>query len=165
MPTNDATHSVLISATRDTLSTMAMIELESIEHTESENPAAELLDITSLLTLKGEPTHERTLLITVARELACEIVGAMLGDEPDKLDEAELLDGIGEVANMVAGIAKSALADAPQAFTLALPFAFSGPAPDSPATLAEAEHAYFAWGEAGGQRVGVGLLVRATPGD
>jgi chemotaxis protein CheX len=63
-------------------------------------------EINALIHLSGNP--QGCVVISMTEPLARRIVGALWGDTPEELD-ADGLDALGEVANMVAGNAKNKL--------------------------------------------------------
>jgi chemotaxis protein CheX len=64
---------------------------------------------------------EGRLTMAFPKETARRIVSKMLGMEETEMDDETIFDGIGEMANIVAGNAKAALADSPYRFSLSLP--------------------------------------------
>lgn len=75
-------------------------------------------DISSVIGLAGEATG--SVAVTFPERLARKIYENMVGEEAAELDEG-VRDAIGEVANMVAGGAKAALAQQGFAFRIAIP--------------------------------------------
>ncbi len=49
-----------------------------------------------------------TVVVSLSREMAIRVAGALLGERPDTID-SEVIDAVGELTNMVAGGAKSRL--------------------------------------------------------
>ena len=109
-------------AARETLSTMAMLEMEVGESVPARSISS-TLGLTATMGLCGE--SEGLLVLSLGAPLACRIVASMLGMEEDEVED-DLVDGVGEIANMVAGGAKTALADGPHAFDLSLPAMIRG---------------------------------------
>lgn len=67
------------------------------------------------------------LVISLTSRLAKQIVGSMLGMSEDEFDsDADILDGVGEIGNMVAGGAKTTLAKGGLSFKLSLPTTVAG---------------------------------------
>jgi chemotaxis protein CheX len=114
-----------LTAARDTLSTMAMLEIEVEGYSTHADKIEKTLDYSTVVGLTGE--KDGVLVITLTAALAKQVVGAMLGMDESELDENEdILDGVGELGNMVAGGAKTALQDSPHHFDLALPTTIRG---------------------------------------
>ena len=107
-----------IESARETLSTMAMMDLDVEGVTESLG-LQEPYEILTTIGLSG--SSEGLLGIGIGNKFAGEFVAAMLGMEADELSTEDLADGVGELANMVAGGAKAALAESDWKFDLALP--------------------------------------------
>jgi flagellar motor switch protein FliN/FliY len=61
------------------------------------------------------------LCLHASREFACLITGAMLGMEPDQVEEEELKDVLGELTNIVSGNLKSDFLDAELACVISTP--------------------------------------------
>lgn len=62
-----------------------------------------------------------------------ELVGAMMGLDGVDVDEELMRDGLGEIANVIAGFATSALSDADKKLEIGLPeVALEAPASDAP---------------------------------
>jgi CheY-specific phosphatase CheX len=104
-----------VSASRDTLGTMAMFDLE-IEAAPA-SAAEKGGEILARIELRGIGW----LTLGLTFDLARQMVASMLGLDPDSLGTEEFADGSGELANMVAGFAKAKLADDEIHFTLGLP--------------------------------------------
>lgn len=115
-----------VEALRETLATMAMLELE-VESIEEANHGAIQADLAATIGLSG--TGRGMLLITLASELAPQIAAAMLGMDASEIGDEEAGDTIAELANMTAGGAKRAFANTPFAFNLALPTRIVGAKP------------------------------------
>ncbi|MDP6977121.1 MAG: chemotaxis protein CheX [Myxococcota bacterium] len=111
-----------IDAGIETLGTMAMLGLEFCAATAVEN-FEDTLDYTSTMGLCGE--NEGLLVVSVGKPLLRTVVAAMLGDEEENVDD-DLVDGAGELANMIAGAAKGALGDAGYHFELSIPAVIMG---------------------------------------
>ncbi len=61
-------------------------------------------EISSIIGLSGDVTG--CVVISLSKEVALELVGALLGEPVSELDE-DSTDAIGEIANMIAGNAKT----------------------------------------------------------
>ena len=130
-----------LSAVRDAMSTMAMLEVE-IEDVGEATTFDDCLDYSTVVGLSGD--EDGVLLITLASPLAKKIVSSMLGVSEDELEGVdEILDGVGEVGNMVAGAAKTSLSGSPHWFNLSLPATVAGdklelrPRPGTPGVVVD----------------------------
>jgi chemotaxis protein CheX len=81
-------------------------------------------DISGVVGLAGEATG--SVALTFPATLARKIYGQMVGEEADGLGE-EVRDAVGEVVNMIAGGAKSMLAEQGYSFRIAIPSIVVGP--------------------------------------
>ncbi len=75
--------------------------------------------IAGTIGLSGEA--EGSITLSFPQETAIHIVAEMLGMEVEEIDETTLQDGVGEMANIVAGAAKAKLADTEYHFLLSIP--------------------------------------------
>lgn len=117
---------VFVEALRETLSTMALLDLE-VEAIESANQAAIQADIGATIGLSG--SGKGMVLITVSSALAPRVAASMLGMEPEEIGAEEASDTVAELANMIAGGAKRAFASTELAFNLSLPKRIVGAKP------------------------------------
>jgi CheY-specific phosphatase CheX len=69
---------------------------------------------------------EGQLTMAFPAETARRIVSQMLGMEENEMDQETIRDGVGEMANIVAGNVKAALSDSPYHLSLSLPIIRSG---------------------------------------
>lgn len=67
-----------------------------------------------------------TVLFHCSRHLAVVGAAAVLGMEPDELEEADMLDIIGELANIIGGNVKGFVSDADSEWSLSLPVVSEG---------------------------------------
>lgn len=111
-----------LGALRETLSTMAMLEVEVQETAPCERLGGSL-DVSATLGLCGD--REGLLVLSLDGGLAAQVVAAMLGVGEDEVGD-DLCDGVGEVANMVAGSAKTALEEGDHRFSLSIPATIEG---------------------------------------
>lgn len=81
-------------------------------------------DVSGVMGLSGEASG--SVVISMPARLACEVVGRMLGEEPEAEVSEIVRDGIGEVINMIAGRAKAVLAGSEYHYTLSLPAVIVG---------------------------------------
>jgi chemotaxis protein CheX len=81
-------------------------------------------DVSGVMGLNGEASG--TVVISMSSRLACDLVGRMLGEEPEPTVSETVRDGIGEVVNMIAGRAKAVLAGSQYHFQISLPAVIAG---------------------------------------
>lgn len=110
------------NAAVETLNTMAMLELECAG-TRQVKAFEMTLDYTATMGLCGE--NEGLLVVSVGKSLLRSVVAAMLGEDESEVDN-DLVDGIGELANMIGGAAKGTLASADYHFELSIPAVITG---------------------------------------
>lgn len=108
----------LVEAARETLGTMAMADLET---TGAPRPVEEVENLGAASSIALSGPGEGLLLVSFDAGAARELVASMLGLGPDELSMPDLLDGVGEIANMIAGGAKKTLAGGPHHFDLSIP--------------------------------------------
>ena len=111
-----------VDAAVQTLTTMAMLELEPGEVTQVK-AFENTLDYTATMGLCGE--KEGILVLSLESSLARQIVAAMLGEDESEID-SDLLDGVGELTNMIAGSAKTELGRSSYHFNLSIPAVIEG---------------------------------------
>lgn len=75
--------------------------------------------VSGIVTLSGNARGQ--VAVTFSREAGTELVARMLGLEAPEVDEDTLRDGIGEIANIIAGSAKGKLAESGFELKLSLP--------------------------------------------
>ncbi len=122
----DPTLDCFVEATREVLESLSMLDLELKQRTGDDPGEPELLAVTSYMPLMRGAVADRMLVLTLSRPLARRFIAAMLGIDEDEVENgSELQDGIGEIANMIAGIAKQKVDATEQAFTLSLPISLS----------------------------------------
>lgn len=109
-----------IDSTKDMLSTMVGISCEvSDSKFGLPNDA-----ISGTIFFHGECNGQVTL--SFPKPTAKKIVAEMLGMDEAEMDDETLRDGVGEMANIVAGNVKAALSGTPYRFLLSLPEIHSG---------------------------------------
>ncbi len=81
-------------------------------------------DVSGVMGLNGEASG--TVVISMSSKLACDLVGRMLGEEPEPTVSETVRDGVGEVVNMIAGRAKAVLAGSEYHFQISLPAVIAG---------------------------------------
>jgi chemotaxis protein CheX len=112
----------ITEATLEVFASMIFIDIEPGAATD-ESVAAFAPDITSLIGLAGGV--KGILAIHCPKTVALAITSAMLGMEVTELDE-DVKDALGEIANMVAGGLKVAMAGEGQTIELAIPSTIIG---------------------------------------
>lgn len=112
-----------ISALTNVLKTMAQTELKPGKPMKKTD-AKSFGDVSGLIGMVASET-QGSLSITFEAPLALDIMEKMLGERPDELDD-EVSDMVGEIANMVCGGAKLALAEKGFEFGMASPIVVSG---------------------------------------
>ncbi len=114
----------LVAAARAALGEMAGAELV-VRVVSAVPPPAGPGDVTALVRLTS-PTGA-LLVLRVPAPTAAALAARVLGQGACRLDADLLRDCVGEIANVVAGQAKTLLAGTTRAFTFALPEVTSGP--------------------------------------
>jgi len=112
----------IIDATNEVFSTMLMVELEvgePVEGSGGDIPA----NITSMIGLGKD--IRGMLAVHCPAVVAKDITGTFIGMEVTELDE-DVMDAIGEIANMVAGSLKIAFGENGQDIELAIPTTIVG---------------------------------------
>ena len=93
-------------------------------------PADEVRDaVRASISISLEGADGVTVVVEMEPGLAVLSAAALLGVEPDDLDDAAIEDAVGEIANVVGGNLKGAMGD--EACALSLPVVTHGPAPAS----------------------------------
>ncbi len=106
-------------ATREAIGTMADQDV-AVEGVDSGRPIKRSVEISAQVSLSGNPSGDG-LVIAMPLALARTLVASMLGMEVGQLAEEDVFDGCGELANLVAGGAKTHLADSEHEFELGTP--------------------------------------------
>lgn len=114
----DRIREAFMAAAQESFGTMAMLEVREEQAAQVDRVRLEK-EIAATISLSGR--NEGLVLLAVPPDLARVAVAAMLGQEPGTLTEDDLADGVGEIANMVAGVARRSLSDSALAFALGLP--------------------------------------------
>jgi chemotaxis protein CheX len=98
-----------ISATTDSFKSMVNTPCERVGlYAKKANQTLMAGDVSVMMSIFG--SLNGTVVISFPRKVAIKLVGAMLMDESiDDFDD-DVIDGIGEIGNLVAGTAKSAIA-------------------------------------------------------
>lgn len=109
-----------IDSTKEMLSTMVGV---LCDERESFSMSGDL--ISGTIFFHGESNGQISLVFPL--ETARTIVSSMLGMDEGEMDEDTLRDGVGEMANIVAGNVKAALSATPYKFLMSLPKIQAGP--------------------------------------
>ncbi|GAA0859856.1 chemotaxis protein CheX [Aliiglaciecola litoralis] len=112
-----------IASLTNVLKTMAQTELKPGKPKKKSDTIAHG-DVSGMIGLVGE-SIQGSLSITFEESLALEIMHRMLGEKPTEIDD-DVSDMVGEIANMVCGGAKLALAEHGHEFGMATPIVVSG---------------------------------------
>ena len=97
-----------IAATSNILSTMANITPKAGKLFVAKKDHTALGDFSAVIGLTGG--HRGSICVTFTKEGAFNVVKAMLGDDIEDLEQ-DAVDTVGEIANMVSGQARAALAE------------------------------------------------------
>ncbi len=112
-----------INATTEVFKTMAQMEVSRKDLFLKKNYHM-FGDVSGVMGLTGVATG--SVVISMPGQLACVLVGRMLGETPQADVTDSVRDGIGEMVNMIAGHAKAAFAGSEYHFTLSLPVVVTG---------------------------------------
>lgn len=85
---------------------------------------ANSIELSGAMILSGQ--RNALLMVSVSRKTASNLISYMVGVDAGDLTEDELSDGISELVNMAAGIAKMKMAKSGIDFNLSSPFAIAG---------------------------------------
>ena len=112
-----------ISATTNALEMMAMCKPERKKvYLKTDNVLVG--DISGIMGLSGEVSG--SIIVSFVKEAACKVVGNMLGIAPPTELNEEVRDGIQEIVNLIAGQAKTMLADTDYHFQVSIPTCIIG---------------------------------------
>ena len=112
----------LLNAVLDVLATMAMIKAKPGKpYINTERTAVG--DVTGLIGVTGY--SEGVISLTLAEGCVLKIVSNMLGEEFNSIND-EIADAVGELTNMIAGQARTHLANEGMSFQAATPSVFIG---------------------------------------
>lgn len=104
----------------ETFDTMLQCKAERGSISLKEEPGT-LHEVSGIIGLSGKAVG--SVVVSLSREVALGAAGAMLMDEKSELD-ADVIDAIGEITNMVAGGAKTALEE--YSLSMSLPNVITG---------------------------------------
>lgn len=103
-----------VEGVRELVSTMLQ---SSCDICDSDDPLR--ADVSGVISLSGETAVQ--VALSFPRETATKMVAQLLAMEPAEVDDAILGDGVGEMANIVAGMAKGRLPNSSERTQLSLP--------------------------------------------
>jgi chemotaxis protein CheX len=109
-----------ITATTNVFSTMLMCDLER-GLLATRNSFTPLYEVSGIIGLSGQAVG--TVVVSLCKEVAMGATEAMLGERPRDINE-DVVDAVGELANMIAGGAKRDLEDL--AMSVSLPSVICG---------------------------------------
>lgn len=112
-----------ITSLLNVLNTMAQVELTPGKPRLKKDDKAKG-DISGIMGMMSDQA-KGSFALTFDESLALAIMNNMLGEKPDKID-AEVIDMVGEITNMVTGGAKRILADKGFNFDMSTPIVVSG---------------------------------------
>jgi Predicted inhibitor of MCP methylation, homolog of CheC len=113
-----------IDATRNVFSSMCRVEIAR-KKIFLKDDYKTLGDISGVMKMSG--TAAGSVVISMSSELACQVVGNMLGEPPATELTQEIKDATGEIINMIAGQAKASLVRTKYHFTIDIPEVVTGP--------------------------------------
>lgn len=116
---------ILMDSVTEVLTTMAGTEV-SLNGVQPQAEYKPLGDISSVIGISGE-SGEGMLSLSFPESLAKLMVARLLGLEPGDIEKDDMVDGIGELINMVSGRAKTGLSeDSGNVYRLSLPSIIMG---------------------------------------
>jgi chemotaxis protein CheX len=107
-----------IQSTQNVLKTMASEEAE-FQEVYFSNDFRIFGEISGIIGLSGEA--EGTVVITFYWDFARKIIAQMMNVQEDKINAELIHDGVGELVNMISGVAKKSFVGQPYHFELSLP--------------------------------------------
>lgn len=113
-----------IDATRNVFASMCRVEIAR-KKIFLKDDYKTLGDISGVMGLSGAATG--SVVVSMPSELACLVVGNMLGEKPAAELTQDVRDAVGEIINMVAGQAKASLVKTKYHFTISIPTVAIGP--------------------------------------
>jgi chemotaxis protein CheX len=113
---------VLLDSAREVFESMVFLALEEVEET-----VPDVEDVTFLGTITFMGDVEGCLGVCFSHPCARDIAAGMLClDSPDSLSDDDVIDAIGEIANMVMGTIKTHLQDQVQDLSISIPSVIQG---------------------------------------
>lgn len=113
-----------IEATRNVFSTMCKMEIQR-KSVFLKDDYKMLGDISGVMSLSGAAVG--SVVVSMPADLACLVVGNMLGEAPAKDLTPDVRDATGELINMIAGQAKASLVKTKYHFTISIPTVVTEP--------------------------------------
>lgn len=113
-----------IDATRNVFSSMCQVEIVR-KKIFLKDDYKMLGDISGVMQLTGTATG--SVVISMSAQLACLVVGNMLGEAPAAELTQDVADAIGEIINMISGQAKASLVKTKYHFNVSIPKVVTGP--------------------------------------
>ncbi|HEY9061073.1 MAG TPA: chemotaxis protein CheX [Pseudobacteroides sp.] len=96
----------------------------SVDQIGKDDSRLKTIELSGAMILSGQ--RNALLMVSVSRKTASNLISYMVGVDAGDLTEDELSDGISELVNMAAGIAKIKMAEGGIEFNLSSPFAITG---------------------------------------
>jgi chemotaxis protein CheX len=113
-----------IDATRNVFSSMCRVEIARKKIFVKDDYKM-LGDISGVMQMSG--TASGSVVISMSSQLACLVVGNMLGEPPATELTQDVQDATGEIINMISGQAKASLVKTKYHFTISIPKVLTGP--------------------------------------
>lgn len=113
-----------IDATRNVFSSMCQVEIAR-KKIFLKDDYKMLGDISGVMQLAGTATG--SVVISMSAQLACLVVGKMLGETPANELTQDVADATGEIINMISGQAKASLVKTKYHFNVSIPKVVTGP--------------------------------------
>jgi chemotaxis protein CheX len=107
-----------IQSTQSVLKTMASVKAK-FQEVYFSNDFRIFGEISGIIGLSGEA--EGTVVITFYWDFARKIIAQMMNVQEDKINAEFIDDGVGEIVNMISGVAKKSFVGGPYHFELSLP--------------------------------------------
>lgn len=111
----------IISAAENVFQTMIFMDIKSQAPFERKGMGS-LSDITAIISLTGDIIG--SIAVSMNTDSAREVISNMLGDEIT--DVQEIIDGVGEITNLVVGMAKTVLSELSCQFEISVPIVVTG---------------------------------------
>lgn len=109
------------SAAENVFQTMIFMDIKSQAPFERKGIGS-LSDITAIISLTGDIMG--SIAVSINTDSAREAISNMLGDEIT--DAQEIIDGVGEITNLVVGMAKTTLSELSCRFEISVPIVVTG---------------------------------------